>query len=97
MEKFLYPNHPVCYIITGSSECGKSVFRTILILNISNVFNRIYICSPSLHQELNWKLIKCFSNFIPFHILPNILYEQDIDVIIEEIVNNKDFQKSDTN
>ena len=26
MEKFLYPNHPVRCIITGPSECGKSVF-----------------------------------------------------------------------
>ena len=39
---------------------------------------------------------KCFSNYIPIHILPNILNEEDIDVVIEEIVNNKDFQKSDT-
>ena len=28
--------------------------------------------------------------------MPNILKEEDIDVFIEEIVNNKDFEKSDT-
>ena len=36
MDKFLYPQHPVKFIITGPSECGKSVFLTNLILNIFN-------------------------------------------------------------
>ena len=57
---------------------------------------KIYIYSPSLHQDLYQKLIKCFNNYIPIHIIPNILFEEDIDVVIEEIFNNKDFQKSDT-
>ena len=61
MEKFLYPNHPVRCIITGPSNVGKSVFPTNLILNIINEYNEIYICSPSLHQDLYQKLIKCFS------------------------------------
>ena len=95
MEKFLYPNHPVRCIITGPSECGKSVFLTNLILNNINEYDKIYIYSPSLHQGLYQKLIKCSSNSIPKHIIPNILIE-DIDVVIEEIVNNKDFQKSNT-
>ena len=96
MEKILYPNHPLRCIITGLSEYGKSVFLTNLILNIINEYDKIYIHSPSLHQELYQKLIKCFSNYIPFHIIPHNLNEEDIDVVIEEIVNNKDFQKSDT-
>ena len=96
MEKYLYPTHPVRCINTGPSECGKSVFLTNLILNIINDYNKIYIYSPSLHQDLYQKLIKCFSNYIPSHIIPNILNEADIDIVIEEIVNNKDFQKSDT-
>ena len=96
MDKILYPNHPVRCIITGPSEYGKSVFLTNLILNIINEFDKIYIYSPSLHQDLYEKLIKCFSNYIPIHIIPNILKEQDIDIVIEEIVNNKDFEKSDT-
>ena len=66
------------------------------ILNIINEFDKIYIYSPGLHQDLYQKLIKCFSNYIPNHIIPNILNEEDIDIVIEEIVNNKDFQKSDT-
>ena len=95
MEKFLYPTHPVCCIITGPSDVGKSVFLTNLILNI-NEYDKIYIYSPSLHQDLYQKLIKCFSNCIPINIIPNILNVADIDVVIEETVNNKDFQKSDT-
>ena len=96
MEKFLYPTHPVRCITTGPSDCGKSVFLTNLILNNINEYDKIYIYSPSLHQDLYQKLIKCFSNNIPLHIIPNILNEEDIDIVIEEIVNNKDFKKSDT-
>ena len=96
MEKCLYPTHPVRCIITGPSECGKSVFLTNLILKIINEQDKIYISSPSLHQDLYQKLIKCFSNYIPIHIIPNILNEADINVVIEEIVNNNDFVKSDT-
>ena len=95
MEKILYPTHPVRCIITGPSECGKSVFLTNLILNIINEYDKLYIYSPSLHQDLYQKLIKCFSNYIPINIIPNILNEEDIDIVIEEIVNNKDFEKSD--
>ena len=96
MEKFLYPNHPVRYIITSPSECGKSVFLTTLLLNIFDEYDKIYIYSPSLHQDIYQKLNKCFSNYTPIHIFKNVLNEEDIDVVIEEIVNNKDFQKSDT-
>ena len=96
MEKILYPQHPVRCIITGPSECGKSVFLTNLILNIINEYDKIYIYSPSLHQNLYQKLIKCFTNYIPIHIIPNILNEEDIDIVIGEIVKNKDFKKSDT-
>ena len=95
MEKILYTSHPVRCIITRPSECGKSVFLTNLILNIINEYDKIYIYSPSLHQDLYQKILKCFSNHIPIHIIPNILNEEDIDIVIEELVNNKDFQKSD--
>ena len=60
-----------------------------------NEYDKIYIYSRSLHQDLYQKIIKCFSNYIPIHIIPNILNEEDIDLVIEEIVYNKDFQKSD--
>ena len=55
MEKYLYPNHPVRCIITGPSNVGKNVFLTNLILNINNEFDKIYIYSPSLHQNLYQK------------------------------------------
>ena len=94
MDKILYPQHPVRCIITGPSNVGKSYFLTNLISNIINEYNKIYIYSPSLHQDLYQKLIKCFSNYIPIQIISNILNEVDIDIVIEEIVSNKDFEKS---
>ena len=96
MEKFLYPTHPVRCILTGPSECGKSVFLTNLILNIVYEYDKLHIYSHSLHQGLYQKLIKCFSIYIPIHIIPNVLNEEDIDLVIDEIGKNKDFQKSDT-
>ena len=95
MEKILYPCHPCRCIITGPSNVGKSYFLTKLILNIINEYDKIYIFSPSFHQDFSQKLIKCFTNHIPIHIIPSILNEKDIDIVIEEIVNNKDFEKSD--
>ena len=95
MEKFLYPKHPVRCIKTGPSNVGKSVFLTNLILNIINEYDKIYIYSSSLHQNLYQKLIKGFSNYIAIHIIPNILNEKDLDIVIDEIVNNANFQKSD--
>ena len=96
MEKFLYPKHPLRCIICGPSSSGKSVFLTILISNIFNEYDKIYIYSPSLHQDSNQNIVKCFTNYIPIHIIPNVLNEKDIDVVIEEIVINKDFEKSNT-
>ena len=96
MKKFLYSNPPVRCILTGPSECGKSVFLTSLILNIINEYDKRNFYSPSLHQGLYQKLIKCFSIYIPIHIIPIILNEEDFDIVIEEIVNNKDFEKSNT-
>ena len=48
---------------------------------------KIYIYSPSLHQDLYQKLIKCFSKYIRIHIIANILNEEDIDEVIDERVN----------
>ena len=81
MEKIFYPIHPVRCIITGPSECGKSVFLTNLILIIINDYDKIYIDSPSLHQDIYQNFFKCFSNYIPIHIIPNILIEEDIDLV----------------
>ena len=96
MDKILYPTHPKRFIITDRSYCGKSIFLTNLILNIFNEYHKIYIYSPSLHQDSCQKLIKCFGTYIPIHIKPNILNEDDIDIVIDEIGKNKDFEKSDT-
>ena len=56
----------------------------------------MYIYSPFLHQDSYHKLLECFSNYIPIHIIADILNEEDIDIVIAEIVNEEDFQKSDT-
>ena len=96
MEKTFKPNHPIRCVITGPSECGISVFLTNLILDIINEFDKIYIFSPSLHQDLYKKLINCFSNYILINIIPIILNEEDIDMVIYETVNIKDFEKRDT-
>ena len=96
MDKILYPNHPFRCIITGPSNVGRSYFLTNLILNIINEYDEIFIYSPSLHQDLYQKLTKCFTNYIPIQKIPNNLNEEDIDIVIEEVVNNKDFGKSDT-
>ena len=65
-------------------------------MNINNEFDKVNIYSPSLHQDLYQKLIKCFSKYIPIHIIPKILDEEDINVVIDEIINDKNFQKPDT-
>ena len=96
MDKCIYPSHPLRCNITGPSECGKSVIFTNVILNIIEEYDKIYIYSPSLHQDLYQKLIKCFSIYIPIIIIPNILNDKDIDMVIEAIVNNEDVQKSET-
>ena len=96
MEKLQYPPHPLRCIISGPSNVGKNYSLTNSILNIISEYDKTYIYSPSLHQDLYQNLIKCFSNYIPINIIPNFLNEEDIDVVIEEIVNNKDFEKTDT-
>ena len=71
------------------------LFLTNLILNTINEFEKIYIYSPSLHQDLYQKIFKCFSNYLPIHIIPIIINEEDKDIDPEEIFNDKDFEKSD--
>ena len=42
------------------------------------------------------KLTRCFINYKSNNIIPNIFNEEGIDVVIDEINIEKDFQKSDT-
>ena len=96
MEKLLFPTHPIRCITTGTSEGGKSYFLRKIFLNSPFNFEQKYIYSPSLHQASYQKVIKCFGNYMPRNILPNILIEEDIDLVIDARVNDKDFEKSDT-
>ena len=95
-EKKLYASHPVRCVITGPLNVGKSAFLSNSILKNFNEDDKIYIYSPSLYQDSYQKLIKCFGNYIPINIIPNILNEEDKDTVIEKIVYKKDFEKSDT-
>ena len=92
MGNFLCPQHPFRCVITGPSECGNSGDLTNLILNTIIECDKIYIYSPSLHQDLYQKIIRCFSNSIPIHRIPNNFNEDVIDVVIDEVVNDKDFR-----
>ena len=94
MEKLFYPPHRVPCVISGPSCGGKSVFSTNSILNIINDIEKIYIYSPSIHKHLYQKVIKCFVNYKPINILQSILYEEDFDLVIEEVINHEDFKKS---
>ena len=56
----------------------------------------MYIYSAILHQDLYRKLTKFFRFIIPIHLFPNNLVEDDVNLVIEEIVNDEDIEKSDT-
>ena len=73
-DQILYPQYLVRCVITSPAELGKRFFLTNLISNIINEYDKIYIYSPSLHQQLYQKLNKCFSNYVPIHIFANILH-----------------------
>ena len=62
---------------------------------IFNDFEKLYIYSPSLHQDLHQKLIKCFTNYIPIIVIPSFLSEEDLDLKIDKIDDDKDFEKSE--
>ena len=94
--KFLYPIHPVRCLITGPYDCRESVFLTNLFLNVIIESDKVYIYSPSLHQDLYQRINKSFSNYMLIHITPNILHDEDIDLVIDKVVNKEDFKKLDT-
>ena len=90
MEKFLYPTHPLRCVLTGHSECGKSVFLTNLILNFFNEFDKnIHLFTQSISRFIPKKLINCFSNYIPIHIIPNNVIENAFDIANEERVKKR--------
>ena len=91
MDKVLYPNHPLRCITCGPSSSGKSVLITKLLLNIIKEYEKIFIYSRGLHQDLYKIIIKRSNNYIPIHIIPDILNEEGTDKVIEEVFNNKDF------
>ena len=63
---------------------------------IINELDKIYIYSFSRYQNLYRKLNKCFSCYIPTNKIANNLNEEDMDIVIEEVIKNTDFEKSNT-
>ena len=59
-------------------------------------FEKTYIYPLSLHEDFYQKLIQRFSTYIPITITPNSLNEEDIYLVIDQKVNDKDFSESDT-
>ena len=49
-----------------------------------------------MHKDLYLKLIQCFSKFIPLIITQYILNEKDRNLLIGEIVNDTNSDKSET-
>ena len=96
MDKFLYPQHPVRCITIRPSERGRNCFLAKLILNNIIEFEKVYLYSPSLHQDLYRKLIICVSNYIPRNKIPSFLNGEDVNLVFDEMVNVTNFEKSDT-
>ena len=64
MQKILYPNLPLRCIISGPSNVGKSVSLTNLVSNIITDYEKIYIYSASLNQDLYQNLFKCLATIL---------------------------------
>ena len=75
MENFVYTFLPARVVISGPSCCGKKVFLTNPNINLISDYDKICIYSPSLHQDLYQKLIKCFNNYTPNRKIPNLINE----------------------
>ena len=74
--------------MTGLGEFRKACFVTNLIFKIINDAEKIYIESPALHQDLYQKLIQS-SIFIPIIVGQNNLRAENLELIVEEISNQK--------
>ena len=92
MQQFLYPNRPLHCILSGPSSSSTNVFLSNLFLIIINGYEKIYIYSPRVHQDFFQKLIKCSKIIYLLTQSEIFLNEEDTDVVIDEVVNNKDFK-----
>ena len=73
-----------------------SISKTLDLFFLSVNWIKYSISHQVFIKIFNRILIKGFGNYIPLHIIPNILNEEEIDVVIDEIVNDKNFEKSNT-
>ena len=63
-------------------------------MNFGNKYDNVYIYSPSLHQDLYQKLIKCFSSYTLIHVIASDLNEEYIGIVIDEVIFIEVFEKS---
>ena len=66
----------------------------IQILKLSTNLRR-YTYTHQVFIKIFTKKKKCFTNYISIKKIPNVLNEENADVVIEEKLNNEDFKKSD--
>ena len=87
----------ILYVVSYvDRQTSANQFFQHITINFIREYDKIYIYSPSLLQALYQKLIKCSTNYIHIHIRPNVLNEEDIEIVIDELINNKVFENSDT-
>ena len=93
---YFIPNTSSLLYYYRTYRIRKNYFLTNLNLKIIYEIDKIYIYSQPVHQDLHQKRTKGFSNYIPMEIIPNILFGKVTDLVIDEIVNDEDFEKSVT-
>ena len=52
-----------------------------------------YTSTHHLYIKIFIKKIECFSNYIQIHIIANILIEEELNSVIDDICNDKYFEK----
>ena len=62
----------------------------------NNTFGKRYIFSPTLPQDVCQNLLNYFTYFIRVSLIQDALNEDVLDLVIEETVNHKNFEKSET-
>ena len=67
--------------------------NSVHIENINEV-GKMYNFLPVLHQNLNHKLIKCFSNYIAKSLIQIIDNAKGLDLLFDKRVNDEDFEKT---
>ena len=86
-------------IICGKSNCGKTYLLFNFLFNHLD-FHNLIICSTS-NQKCYEVLEKCFEAQLPINVIKNIFDNheiiEDVDEVINDIVNDEDFEQGEIN